>query len=87
MAFVKWPDDAFAVKNKKSSAESVAIAQTPVFPQTLHRLRPNPEAATPKTKKPDNTFSQSRDTRENRGTREMKTKNNPQTLFRTSALL
>jgi len=80
MAFVKSPGDAFAVKNKKSSAKSMAIAQTPVFPQTPHRLRPNPEAAMPKTKKRDNVFSQSRDEPEDRGMREMKMRHNAQTL-------
>jgi hypothetical protein len=57
--------------------------QTTVFPQTLHRLRPNAKAAAPSAKpqKRDNTFSKSRDTREDRGTREIKTSHNPQTLF------
>jgi hypothetical protein len=72
MAFIKQPGDAFAVKNKKFSDKSAVTAETPVFPQTLHRLRPNPEAATPKTKKRDNVFSQSRDEPEDRGMREMK---------------
>jgi hypothetical protein len=54
------------------------IVEPPVFPQTLHTLRPNPKAAT-KAKKRDNIFSQSRDTREDRGTREMKTSHNDQT--------
>jgi hypothetical protein len=58
--------------------------KTPVFPKTLHRLRPNPKAATPgpKTQKRDNIFSKSRDTREDRGTRQIKTTRNSQTLFR-----
>ena len=34
----------------------------------------------PKPSKRDNTFSQSRDTREDRGARQMKTTHNPQTL-------
>ena len=54
--------------------------QTPVFPQTLHTVRPNPEAAMPKSKKRDNIFSKSRDTREDRGTREMKTSHNAQSI-------
>jgi hypothetical protein len=56
--------------------------QTPVFQKTLHQLRPNPKEATPspKSQKRDNTFSQSRDTREDRGTREMKTTHNSQTI-------
>jgi hypothetical protein len=57
-----------------------AVPQTPVFPQTLHTLRPNSEAAMPKSKKRDNIFSKSRDTREDRGTREMKTSHNAQTF-------
>jgi hypothetical protein len=80
MAVIKWPGDAFAVKNKKSSSKSMAIAQTPVFPQTLHRRRPDSEAAMPKTKKRDNVFSQSRDEPEDRGMREMKTTHNAQTF-------
>jgi len=64
-------------KNKSASA-----AQQPVFPQTLHRLRPDPGPANPKAKKRGNIFSKSRDTREDRGTREMKTTHNSQTFFR-----
>jgi hypothetical protein len=64
---------------KASKTKLAAIPQTPVFPQTLHRLRPNRQAATPGQKR-DDTFSQSRDTREDRGTREMKTTNNSQTF-------
>jgi hypothetical protein len=60
--------------------------QAPVFPKTLHRLRPQPSPAA-KPQKMDKIFSKSRDTREDRGTREMKTTSNPQTLFHTSALL
>jgi hypothetical protein len=42
----------------------------------------NPKSATakPTSQKRDNTFSQSRDTREDRGTRQMKTTHNSQTL-------
>jgi hypothetical protein len=49
--------------------------KTPVFSKTLHRLRPNPEEATPsrRSKKRDNFFSKSRDLREDRSEREMKT--------------
>jgi hypothetical protein len=57
-----------------------AIVQTPIFPQTLHQFRPNPKAAaSPKPAKRDNIFSKSRDTREDRGIREMKTTHNEQT--------
>jgi hypothetical protein len=65
---------------KPIATKLTATPQTPVFPQTLHTLRPNPEAATPKPKKRDNIFSKSRDTREDRGTREMKTSHNDQTF-------
>jgi len=59
-----------------------ATMETPVFPKSIHRLRPNHEkvAPDPKTKKRDNIFSKSRDVREERGTREMKTSHNDQTF-------
>jgi hypothetical protein len=63
------------------------MSKIPVFQKTLHQLRPSPGTAAPKSKKWDNTFSKSRDTREDRGTREMKTKHNAQTLFHICALL
>jgi hypothetical protein len=58
-----------------------AIVQTPVYPKTLHQFRPVPEDANPQPKpaKRDNIFSQSRDTREDRGIREIKTSHNDQT--------
>jgi hypothetical protein len=65
---------------KKNITRSAAVVETPVFPQTLHTLRPNPDGAAPKSKKRDNIFSRSRDTREDRGTREMKTSHNDQTF-------
>jgi hypothetical protein len=65
---------------KPLASKLAAMPQTPVFPQTLHTLRPIPEPAVPKPKKRDNIFSKSRDTREDRGTREMKTSHNAQTL-------
>ncbi len=60
--------------------------EAPVFPQTLHRMRPDPAAVareaapSPKSKKRPNIFSKSRDTREDRGERQMKTSHNPQTF-------
>jgi hypothetical protein len=52
-----------------------------VYPQTPHQFRPAPKAAAiPKPAKRDNIFSKSRDTREDRGTREMKTSHNDQTF-------
>jgi hypothetical protein len=67
---------------KDHTTKLAASPQTPVFPQTMHELRPNPEDAksNPKPKKRDNIFSRSRDTREDRGTREMKTSHNDQTF-------
>jgi hypothetical protein len=73
---------------KPASVKPAATSQTPVFPQTLHRLRANtnaaakPAASNSKSQKRDNTFSKSRDTREDRATRQIKTKHNSQTLFR-----
>jgi hypothetical protein len=71
---------------KAAMGKPAATPQSPVFPQTLHRLRPNPDAvakaagSSPKAQKRDNTFSKSRDTREDRGSRQMKTTNNSQTF-------
>lgn len=68
---------------KNSKTKLAATPPTAAFPQTLHRLRPNGAAAvaTPKPPKRENTFSKSRDTREDRGLREMKTKQNAQTFM------
>jgi len=63
-----------------SIARFAATVQTPVFPQTLHQFRPAKAAPNSKPPKRDNIFSQSRDTREDRGTREMKTAHNGQTF-------
>ena len=51
------------------------MSETPVFTKTPHRLRPNPEESLPhrKSKKREDIFSKSRDIREDRGEREMKT--------------
>jgi hypothetical protein len=66
---------------KSPTNRFTAESQTPVFPQTLHTARPNQEKPipNPKPKKRDNIFSKSRDMREDRGTREMKTSHNDQT--------
>jgi hypothetical protein len=67
------------IKNMNAPVNKLAATlQTPVFPQTLHQLRPNSKAAgsTSKPPKRDNILSKSRDTREDRGTREMKTSHN-----------
>jgi len=57
-------------------------SQTPAFPKALHQLRTNPPQTTsnPKSKRRDNVFSKSRDTREDRGARQMKTARNSQTF-------
>jgi len=67
---------------KTPTTKLVAKPQTSVFPQTLHELRPDQEKPmpNPKPKKRDNIFSKSRDLREDRGTREMKTSHNDQTF-------
>jgi hypothetical protein len=67
---------------KVSDTKLATKPQTPVFPQTLHRVRQRGNAATPipKSQKRDNVFSKSRDTREDRGSRQMKTSHNSQTL-------
>jgi hypothetical protein len=65
---------------KKPIIKSAAIVQTPVFPKTAHQFRPVPKATvSAKPPKRENTFSKSRDVREDRGTREMKTSHNGQT--------
>ena len=65
---------------KKPITKFAAIVQTPVFPKTAHQFRPVPKSTvSPKPPKRENTFSKSRDAREDRGTREMKTSHNDQT--------
>ena len=66
---------------KDHTTKLATTHQTPAFPQTLHETRPNEEKVLPhpKPKKRDNIFSKSRDLREDRGTREMKTSHNDQT--------
>jgi hypothetical protein len=65
---------------KTTITQFAAIVQTPVFPKTAHQFRPTPAAdVSAKPPKRDNTFSKSRDVREDRGTREMKTSHNDQT--------
>jgi hypothetical protein len=65
---------------KKPITKFAAIVQTPVFPKTAHQFRPVLKATeNAKPPKRENTFSKSRDVREDRGTREMKTSHNDQT--------
>ena len=70
---------------KKSTAKSGEITMLPVFPQTLHRMRARVEKATPNPKSPvrDKIFSKSRDTREDRSERQIKTSRNAQTFPHT----
>jgi hypothetical protein len=67
---------------KASIKKPAETPQTGVFPKTLHRLRTNPNEAAPnpKSQKRDNIFSKSRDTREDRGERQVKTSRNAQTF-------
>lgn len=66
---------------KDPTTKHAAPPQTPVFPQTMHQFRPTQEKVLPhpKPKNRNNNFSQSRDVREDRGTREIKTSHNDQT--------
>ena len=67
---------------KSAKIKDADAAQTPVFPKEIHTVRANAPIIPPgtKAKKRDNIFSQSRDNREDRGEREMKTLHNPQTI-------
>jgi hypothetical protein len=55
------------------------MALSPVFPKTMHRQRTDTTtaAAGSISAKRDKIFSKSRDVREDRGSRQMKTSNNP----------
>jgi len=69
------------MKVKIPATKPNTTAKTPVFPQTMHTVRPRGGgAALPKPKKRDNIFSKSVDTREDRSRREMKTSHNAQTF-------
>jgi hypothetical protein len=74
---------------KTSIANLAEAPQTPVFQTVIHKPGATPKEATPSSKshKRDKIFSKSRDTREDRGSRQMKTTHNPQTLFHICALL
>lgn len=68
--------------NQTSPTKLAGLPQAPVFPQSLHRLRPDPTPVSPVAKpaKRDKPFSESRDTREDRGEHQMKTTHNSQTI-------
>ncbi|MEI7728744.1 MAG: hypothetical protein WCO56_04200 [Verrucomicrobiota bacterium] len=67
---------------KTSIASKTETSPTPAFRTGIQKQAENLKAAIPKSKSPkrDNNFSQSRDTREDRGARQMKTTHNAQTL-------
>ena len=67
---------------KKTIAKSAKEPITPVFPKTFHQLRAKAAAAVLNAapQKRDNIFSKSRDTREDRSARQMKTSRNAQTF-------
>ncbi len=60
------------------------MKKTPVYQSTPEQLKPHAEGVplTPRPHKRNNTFSQSRDVSEDRGTRQMKTTHNTQTFHR-----
>jgi hypothetical protein len=72
-----------AVKNKVSIIQLAESPEIPVFEVTIRKRGAKAAAPNPKPEKRDNIFSKSRDTREDRGTREMKTSHNAQTISRT----
>ena len=69
-------------KYTKTTGKPAATPETPVFAKEIHHVRPPVEGADAdkKTLKRDNIFSQSRDIREDRDARQVKTSHNPQTL-------
>jgi hypothetical protein len=70
----------------KKTSQLAAKPATPAAPEMLHHVRPHGNAVagaavgSPKSTKRDNVFSKSRDTREDRGLRQMKTAQNSQTF-------
>jgi hypothetical protein len=80
-----WRDlarQAILIKNMKiGNTKRAESSQTPVFAKAPHEPRPkSPDSAKAKPPKRDNIFSKSRDTREDRGERKIKTAHNPQTF-------
>ena len=66
----------------KTSSPKIAATPQPPVSQASIRKRVDAKTATPgpKPKKRENVFSKSRDTREDRGARQMKTSHNSQTF-------
>jgi hypothetical protein len=67
-------------KNKTSKSKLVKTPPTPVFEIAIRKRVAKAAAPNPKVKKRGNTFSKSRDTREDRSARQMKTAHNSQTF-------
>jgi hypothetical protein len=67
---------------KASITKPAPTPETPVFQIAIRKRGARSQAATPspKSEKRDNIFSKSRDTREDRGAHQMKTKHSPQTF-------
>ena len=67
---------------KAPSLKSAKENQAPVFQVVIRKrvTKARPAAPTAKSPKRDNIFSKSRDTREDRGARQMKTAKNSQTF-------
>jgi hypothetical protein len=74
---------------KAPNHKLVATSQSPVFQKVIHKPEPISKVINPSLKPPEHKriFPKSHDTREDRGTRKMKTLLNSQTLFRVCALL
>ena len=64
---------------KEPISKFAASLQSAVYPKTVHQFRPVKAGTEPKPPGRDNVFSKSRDLREDRGIREIKTSSNGQT--------
>jgi hypothetical protein len=77
-----------AMSNKKSLTKLGKAPQMPVFKIVIRKpANPKKAARSPKSQKRGKIFSKSRDTREDRGSRQMKTTHSSQTFFHVCALL
>ena len=77
------------MESKTRPGKLSAKPQAPVFQIVIRKPGANPQKAAPnpKSQKRGKIFSKSRDTREDRGERKMKTTHNSQTLFHICAML
>jgi hypothetical protein len=86
MAFARLSGNALAMINKTLAARSTATAQSrgSPLPQDTSPVATKSKAQRVNLKSPkrDNIFSESRDTREDHGTRQMRTTHGSETLFR-----